>query len=58
MAWGAGRMLESLLAGVEPHDAGTFLAAVGLVLVMTLFGSLLPALRAIRVDPVQAIRGD
>lgn len=58
MAWAAGRMLRTLLAGVEPGDAATFLAAASLCLWMTLAGSLLPALRAVRVDPVSAIRAE
>ncbi len=56
LAYGAGRALEALLAGVSPRDAPTFLTAVGLALVMTIVGSLLPALRAVRVDPLTAIR--
>jgi putative ABC transport system permease protein len=56
MAWGAGRLLESLLAGVKPNDPGTYAAAAALALVMTLAGSLLPSLRAVRVDPTTAIR--
>jgi ABC-type lipoprotein release transport system permease subunit len=48
--------MESLLAGVKPADAVTFSAAVGLCLVMSLLGSLLPALRAVRVDPLTVIR--
>jgi len=58
LAYAAGRTLEALLAGVNPGDAVTFLAAVGLCLVMTLVGSLLPALRAVRVDPITVIRAE
>ena len=56
LAYGAGRLLESLLAGVQPSDFATLAAAAGLALVMTLAGSLLPTLRAVRVDPLTAIR--
>jgi putative ABC transport system permease protein len=56
LAYGAGRLLESLLAGVKPSDLATFGAAAGLALLMTLAGSLLPTLRAVRVDPITAIR--
>jgi ABC-type antimicrobial peptide transport system permease subunit len=45
-----------LLAGVSPADSGTFVAAIALCFVMTVAGSLIPALRALRVDPIQAIR--
>ena len=50
-AYAAGRMMEALLAGIQPDDAMTFLAGVGLALAITVTGSLLPALRAARVDP-------
>ena len=50
--------MESLLAGVKPGDAITFAAAVGLCLLMSLVGSLLPALRAVRVDPLTVIRSE
>ena len=56
LAFVAGRSLQALLAGVSPGDPITFAAAVALVLAMTLAGSLLPALRATRLDPVIAMR--
>jgi predicted lysophospholipase L1 biosynthesis ABC-type transport system permease subunit len=58
LAYAAGRALEALLAGVSPRDATTFSAAVALAVVMTLAGSLLPALRAVHVDPLTAIRAE
>jgi putative ABC transport system permease protein len=57
-AYAGGRAMAALLAGVEPGDAATFLAAGGLCLLMTLTGSLLPALRASRVDPAAVMRGE
>ena len=56
MAYAAGRLLQALLAGISPTDVVTFAAAVGLAALMTLLGSLLPALRAVRVDPIQVVR--
>jgi predicted permease len=56
LAYAAGRAMASLLAGLDPGDAPTFLAAVALCLLMTLLGSLWPALRAVRVDPIRVIR--
>jgi len=56
LAWAAGRSLEALLAGVSPRDLATFATAAGLALVTALLGSLLPAWRATRVDPLTAIR--
>ncbi|MPZ18496.1 MAG: FtsX-like permease family protein [Luteitalea sp.] len=58
LAYVAGRSMEALLAGIRPADAITFSAAVGLSLLMTLAGSLLPALRAVRLDPTTAIRAE
>jgi len=56
LAYAAGRAMEALLAGVKPGDLVTFLTASALAFLMTLSGSLLPALRAVRVDPTTAIR--
>ena len=58
LAYAAGREMEALLAGVKPGDALTFLTAIGLCALMTLVGSLLPALRAVRMDPITAIRSE
>jgi len=58
LAYAAGRGIEALLFGVSPRDAGTFLAAAVLVVAATLAGSLVPALRASRVDPLAAIRAE
>lgn len=58
LAYAAGRALQALLAGVSPHDAAAFLAAVALAVGTTIAGSLLPALRAVRVDPLNAIRAE
>jgi predicted permease len=58
LAWVAGRALESLLAGISPGDAAVWAAAILLCLAMTLAGSLMPAIRAARVDPGTAIRCD
>lgn len=56
LAVAAGRALQAVLAGVSPSDPPIFGGAVALALVMTLLGSLLPAVRAMRVDPMTAIR--
>lgn len=56
LAYASGRAMESLLAGVHPGDPATFSIAIGLCLLMALLGSLLPTLRAVRVDPISAIR--
>lgn len=58
LAYAAGRSMRSLLAGVDPADVTVFAAAVGLSLIMTIAGSVLPAWRAVRVDPLAATRAD
>jgi predicted permease len=56
LAYGVGRELQALLAGIQPGDIATFSCAIVLCLVMTLAGSVMPAVRAIRVDATRAIR--
>jgi predicted permease len=58
LAYQAGLAMQALLAGVKPNDPATFLAAAALCVAMTLFGSLLPAWRAVRVDPITALRAE
>jgi predicted lysophospholipase L1 biosynthesis ABC-type transport system permease subunit len=58
LAYVAGRSMEALLAGVKPADATTMVAAVGLSVLMTVVGSLMPTLRALRVDPITALRAE
>ena len=55
-AFAAGRAMQALLAGVSPVDPLTFAGAAALSLLMTLAGTLLPTLRALRVDPIAVIR--
>lgn len=58
LAYFAARLLQSLLAGVQPADAATFSVAAGLCLVTTLLGALVPALRAVRIDPSAVMRAE
>jgi putative ABC transport system permease protein len=58
LALGAGRIMQGLLAGIGPADPAAFVAAAVLALAMTVAGSLVPALRAVRVDPVLAMRAE
>ncbi|MCC6202984.1 MAG: ABC transporter permease [Gammaproteobacteria bacterium] len=50
------RFLASLLFGVTPIDAATFTAAAGFLTLAVLCASYLPAHRATRLDPLQALR--
>jgi predicted permease len=56
--YGAGRWMETLLAGVSPHDVRVFGAAIGITGALALFGTLLPAIRASRVSPLTATRAE
>jgi putative ABC transport system permease protein len=58
IAYGVGRSMEALLAGVKPTDATALAAAVALSLAMTIVGGMVPALRALRVDPMTALRSE
>ena len=58
LAYAAGRSMEALLAGVRPADAATLAAVVVLSMVMTLLGSVMPTIRALRVDPLTALRAE
>jgi predicted permease len=58
LAYAAGRGIQALLAGVSPADAPALLAAAALALLMTLAGCFGPALRAVRLDPIAAIRAE
>jgi putative ABC transport system permease protein len=58
LAYAAGQAMRALLVGVTPGDPATFLIAAALCLLMTAAGSLVPSLRAIRVDPITALRAE
>ena len=52
----AGRLISSLLFGVSAHDPATFLIVVLVVAVVATVASYIPARRAMRVDPIVALR--
>lgn len=52
------RGLRSMLFGVEPWDPFVFVTISGVMLASGLAASLIPARKATRVDPVEALRGD
>ena len=58
IAYAVGRSFEALLAGVEPYDGMTFGVAIALAVLMAVAGTLVPTLRALRVNPITALRAD
>jgi putative ABC transport system permease protein len=57
-AFGITRVLRMALVGVSPGDPVTFLGVVIVLVLAGVLGCAIPARRAIRVDPVVALRGD
>ena len=53
-----GQLLGKLLFGVSPYDAPTLIAVPAVLGVVTMVASWLPARRAMRLDPVRAIRAE
>lgn len=52
------RMLKSLIWGVQPTDVANFLVTAGILLVVTVAASLVPALRILRLDPAETLRSE
>ncbi|HEX4439091.1 MAG TPA: ABC transporter permease [Thermoanaerobaculia bacterium] len=53
-----GRVLASLLYGVRASDPATFAAVAALLCAVALAASLLPAMRAARIDPIRTLRDE
>jgi len=52
------QVLASAVFGIAPNDPATLAASIGVLLAAALAASLLPARRAIKVDPMAALRED
>ena len=57
-AFAAGRLLSSLLYGIQPFDGATYGAALGVLGSVAIAALAIPALRASRLDPTVALRTD
>jgi predicted permease len=57
-AFAVTRLMTSMLYNVRPNDPETFAAVSGLLLVVALAACGVPAIRAMRVDPLVALRGE
>jgi ABC-type antimicrobial peptide transport system permease subunit len=55
-AIGFAQFLSSMLRGVSPFDPPTLLGVALILCLVSLFASLIPAMRAMRVTPMEALR--
>jgi putative ABC transport system permease protein len=58
LTYAAARWIASQLYGIAPHDPMVLTLAAGLLVVVALSAVYLPARRASRVDPMNALRQD
>jgi len=50
--------MSSFLFGVQPFDLVTFVVVSGILVVTALIAMAMPAIRAMRIDPVVAFRAE
>ncbi len=58
LAWAASRVMAGLVYGVTVHDLATFATAPLVLVLAALIATIVPARRAMRVEPVEVMRGD
>ncbi|HEV2198023.1 MAG TPA: ABC transporter permease [Candidatus Acidoferrum sp.] len=58
VALATGRVMERLVEGMQPISLSTFAITIPFLVVAAMLASLLPARRASRVDPINALRQD
>jgi predicted permease len=54
----AAQLIRTVLFGVQPFDYAVFVAVAGLLLCVSIVACLMPAWRASRLDPMQALRNE
>ncbi len=57
-AWWLSRYVRSELHGVTPTDPATIVAAIAALAAVAMVAGMIPATRAARIDPLQALRQD
>jgi len=50
------KLIRSLLYGIEPYDSAVFVAVVTILVAVAALACTIPAWRASRLDPLQALR--
>jgi ABC-type antimicrobial peptide transport system permease subunit len=58
IAIAASRVIRGLLYEVQPHDPLTYATATGLLMLVVILACAIPAARASRIAPAEAIRGE
>jgi predicted permease len=58
IALGLTQLMTRVLYGIAPHDPATFAGAAGLLLLVAVLACWLPARRATRINPVEALRAE
>jgi predicted permease len=56
IAWASSRLIKSMLYGISGHDAGAFALSATILGLVALLAAAVPARRAVRVDPMVALR--
>lgn len=57
-AWGVSKLFTSLLYGLTSENLGTYLLALPFLALVAFLACVVPALRAVRIDPVVALRAE
>jgi predicted permease len=58
IAWAASRVMTGMLYAVDVHDAGVFATAPAVLVLAALAATIVPARRAMRVEPVEVMRAE
>jgi predicted permease len=56
LAWPSARFIQSMLYGLTPHDLRTFVLSALVLAAVAVLASLIPARRAVKLDPMIALR--